>query len=155
MDVSELKVGEIYSLNGRRARLDKIGTTPGGDIYTHPHDPDEPYAEVTVSVGRSFDSTRVLRGSRWRKTVIGELQETWEGMKVRKQEEKDHRQEAERVSKELREVLSQMGMGGGFTDGRSATIYGDLSQMRQLTAVLAAHLEDSGSDSEALAELLG
>ena len=153
-----MKVGELYSYRGRRARLERIGFFPGGDSYLRPLDHVNPYAEAVFATGRSFDNEVVLRANRYFRDRINDVTETWEDMKQRKVSERAQRNEAEQITSELRGSLAKLGLRGGFVTARGeVTVYGSLPELRVLASALTAYAEDleSRPDSPALAELLG
>lgn len=157
MDAADLVVGEMYALNGRRARLDSLGWSQGGDVHFRPFSEQPVYAQAVFSLGRSFDRQVTLTANQYRPSYLSKIEETWEGRKQRMAAQRTLKQEADAVSLELRSLLRDFDMSGGWTDGSSFTVYADLSQTRVLIAALEAYrdqLEDNPSSPE-LAELLG
>lgn len=157
MDAADLVIGEMYALNGRRARLDSLGWSQGGDTRFRPFSDEPVYAQAVFSLGRSFDRQVTLTANRYRPSYLSKIEETWQGRKARLASERALKQEAEAVSRELRSVLRDFDMGGGWTDGSSFSVYADLAQTRVVIAALEAYrdqLSDISSSPE-LAELLG
>lgn len=157
LEANDLKIGEMYAINGRRARLESFQFVTGdqGDSYQRPYDASAPYLEATFSVGRKFERQVTVSGNRWYPARLRQVEGTWEEMKARKASEKAQRQEAEEITKELRGALEKMGLRGGFVNARGeVTIYGDLPNVRTLTAIIAAHVEETGSSPEALSSIL-
>lgn len=156
MDAADLVVGEMYALNGRRARLDRLGWSQGGDHRYRPFSDEPVYAEAVFSVGRSFDRQVTLTANHWVPSRVPKIEETWQERKERLSSEKALKNEANEVSRELRAVLREFDMGGGWTDGSSFSVYADLPQTRILIAALEAYKEQmaDSSASPELAELL-
>lgn len=141
--IDNLKVGEIYSLWGRRARIEAITPATGGNP-----------ASVTVMMGRNLDQPRNLSATSYRPDFIRDLQETWNDAKERKGREREFRRQADQLSERLSIAGEQLGINGGAyisKDGR-LQVYGNLESLGKLVAAVEDYAaREQGS---ALGELL-
>lgn len=139
--VSDLKVGEIYDCEGRRARVDQISFTPNR------------VASVTISTGRNFERKRVLTGSRWVPENIAAIGDTWERTKERKRREKHFRDQSRELCARIRDLPPEMGLSGAHisSSGRLA-VYGSLQGLTGLVEALEQYAESP--QESALSDLL-
>lgn len=153
MTIDELKIGEMYVLSGRRARLDKIERVAGGDSARfRPYDESCPYLQVTLSTGRKFEKSHVLLSNRYSPDTIGQIIETWEDRKARLKSERAEKDELKNATANLNQALEEAGFRVGYADGRFITIPGGVREIRKLASILASYEEESGSSE--LSDLL-
>lgn len=132
--LSELKVGEIYSVNGSRARLEWIGVDQNGDPM------------IVVARGRSFERRLEIPCHPHRRDWFPAVGDPWPIAQEKLKAARLERARAQALSERLSASLAALGLqGGSISRDGTLSVYGDLAELERLADLLEESSPDSPS----------
>lgn len=141
MLIEDMKVGEVYCLGGKRAKLDSIGVD------------DEGFPLIKMLRGRSLDEEYICRQGKYSQGRVHEIEETWQGSKDRKLAARNARAQAFDVQKQLAPAMAKLGIDSCWVNDTGMQIYADIDAIAALSRIIIEAAEES-SKPGALGALL-